>query len=398
VKQGGKRVTSIDPKTKKEVELVAGEYEIALSTQKEGLRLSTDRFTLARGDKKVVEVWREPKGGPQALAKVYLSDMNEFESRVSWGRFGKKGALGFQEASNGIIVVRGKKWPNGISMHAPSSVKYQLGKVAEKFVGEAAINDAANFGIRAQRPLIFKVLGDGKALWTSKPMTDAGQVQTCEVNVLGVDILELRAETEDRDQAQAVWLDPYIITKQTAATGPTTRPEPKAQKGPAPTEPVARPEPKSDPSELERRLAKELLASVKVENLKQFVPISKGPWKAETVPVWLKDRTFSEQQQPPEVGVVKFVVESDGIVMLAVTSRWRISSGNASGTGLLQGWYDRAKSREDLLKDGWREAGSLGNTGHPDSGNEWPLFWRQCRKGESFNIRTEKYIAPVIIR
>ena len=60
VKQGGKTVTIIDKQSKKQIELNSGSYELELQGEKPGLRLSTDKFTLKRGDKTVVTVSREP--------------------------------------------------------------------------------------------------------------------------------------------------------------------------------------------------------------------------------------------------------------------------------------------------------------------------------------------------
>ena len=56
VKQGGKQVTIVDPKTNNRIELNAGRYELQLAGGGEGLKLSTDSFTLKRGDKTVVTV------------------------------------------------------------------------------------------------------------------------------------------------------------------------------------------------------------------------------------------------------------------------------------------------------------------------------------------------------
>ncbi len=59
VKQGGKQVTIVDPSTRNRIELKAGLYELQLGKGGEGLLLSTDHFTLKRGDKPVVTVRRE---------------------------------------------------------------------------------------------------------------------------------------------------------------------------------------------------------------------------------------------------------------------------------------------------------------------------------------------------
>ncbi len=61
IKQGGKQITIVDPKSKNRIELKAGSYELQLAGGGEGLRLSTDSFALKRGDKTVVTVRREPR-------------------------------------------------------------------------------------------------------------------------------------------------------------------------------------------------------------------------------------------------------------------------------------------------------------------------------------------------
>jgi serine/threonine protein kinase len=60
VKQGGQQVTIVAPKTRNRIELKAGQYELQLAGEGEGLKLSTDTFTLERGGKTVVTVRREP--------------------------------------------------------------------------------------------------------------------------------------------------------------------------------------------------------------------------------------------------------------------------------------------------------------------------------------------------
>lgn len=72
---------------------------------------------------------------------------------------------------------------------------------------------------------------------------------------------------------------------------------------------------------------------------------------------------------------------------MAVSPRWG-GGGNLSG-----GWFNECKTRDDLLRAGWKEAATL-----PLGGQEWTLFWRQCRKGESFRIRTEKYLPPIVVK
>jgi tetratricopeptide (TPR) repeat protein len=68
VKRGGQLVTIVDPTSGRRVDLRAGEYDIELSEGKDGLRLSTRRFTLERGGVEVVRVTMEPPPAASADA------------------------------------------------------------------------------------------------------------------------------------------------------------------------------------------------------------------------------------------------------------------------------------------------------------------------------------------
>lgn len=61
IRQGGKEVTIIDPKTERKIQLRSGKYEIALSGAGGELRLATGTFTLHRGEKKIVSVKHIPQ-------------------------------------------------------------------------------------------------------------------------------------------------------------------------------------------------------------------------------------------------------------------------------------------------------------------------------------------------
>jgi hypothetical protein len=154
--------------------------------------------------------------------------MEAFDVRVSENRFRNKGDLGFGEGdpryANGRIAVNGKPSLNGLSMHAIendcSTVKYKLGKAALTFRASAALNDSAGAPDRPvgegsiPTPLTFEVRGDGKALWTSRPIDEARHVEDCEVDVRGVDVLELRVNCPGSQvNAQAVWLEPRVLLK-----------------------------------------------------------------------------------------------------------------------------------------------------------------------------------------
>ena len=74
VKQGGKQVTIIAPQTKNRIELNSGNYELELPGDKPGLRLSTEKFTLKRGDRTVVTVRHGPIPGAPPVAQSSSSE------------------------------------------------------------------------------------------------------------------------------------------------------------------------------------------------------------------------------------------------------------------------------------------------------------------------------------
>jgi len=152
-------------------------------------------------------------------AKVYLSDMEPVQEQVGWGKFGKKGWLGYglrPGEQDRRITVGGKSDPNGLSMHPPgyqaSFATYQLDGKAKSFHARAALNDlATNERNGLEAPLIFKVVGDGKVLWESAPHQEHGKTQECVADVAGVKVLELQVFCpRGPSMARAVWLDAHV--------------------------------------------------------------------------------------------------------------------------------------------------------------------------------------------
>ena len=67
-------------------------------------------------------------------------------------------------------------------------------------------------GGQPDSPLTFKLLGDGRVLWQSKPINRRGVAQECSARIRGVRILRLEVFCPGRhDKARAVWVDPRVI-------------------------------------------------------------------------------------------------------------------------------------------------------------------------------------------
>ncbi len=155
--------------------------------------------------------WMEPE-----MTRTYLSDMQEFGERVGWGRFGKKGKLGYDVFGNSMVRVEGKYFPNAISMHPPtlgfSTVKYRLNRDAKLFRAEAALTDTENAGFTPTSAATFAVLGDGQLLWVSPPLQRPGATHACRLSVQNVDVMELQIHCPgSNSHVRGVWLEPHIL-------------------------------------------------------------------------------------------------------------------------------------------------------------------------------------------
>ncbi|MGD0094582.1 MAG: NPCBM/NEW2 domain-containing protein, partial [Planctomycetota bacterium] len=146
---------------------------------------------------------------PDAIGKpVCLSDLVETEVRVAFP-FRKKGSTG-----GGRIRVNGVESPNGIFMHPPnngqSHAAYRLDKRFDIFKAAVAVDDACGDGGN-RTPLIFRVVGDGRMLWESKPVPRPKEPQECSVEIAGVEKLELIVDCPGSNQsAHAVWVEPRL--------------------------------------------------------------------------------------------------------------------------------------------------------------------------------------------
>ncbi|MCK6474127.1 MAG: NPCBM/NEW2 domain-containing protein [Planctomycetes bacterium] len=153
-----------------------------------------------------------PAAGP---AQVYLADLPEQNASVvaNW-KFGKKGQTGAPAGDkNEKILVAGFESPNGLSLHPPSNgnshVAYHLDKKYRTFTTRVGLNDSS--ANKAASPVIFKVLGDGKLLWRSKSIQKLNNYDGCNLNISGIDKLELEVECKgDASRCHAIWIEPVV--------------------------------------------------------------------------------------------------------------------------------------------------------------------------------------------
>jgi hypothetical protein len=143
---------------------------------------------------------------------TYLADLDEFDVKNGPWKFTKDGTLG--DPFNNRIKVKGRASPHGLSMHPPdqpghAAASFRLGKKHATFRAQVALDD--NSGVH-WNGAVFGVVGDGKLLWKSRPVTDPGKFQEVTVDVSKVDVLELRVVSErSHFGVHAVWVEPHPL-------------------------------------------------------------------------------------------------------------------------------------------------------------------------------------------
>lgn len=143
---------------------------------------------------------------------VYLTDLAEFDAQAGACPLGKNGELG----NGSRIVVQGKESKHGLGMHpAPppnvAKASFRLGKQRAILRGGAALNDTAESPWGAA---VFTIRADGKVLWTSPPLKSRGQAKEFELDVEGVDVIELSVVAQTHNHfVHAVWVEPRLTKK-----------------------------------------------------------------------------------------------------------------------------------------------------------------------------------------
>jgi serine/threonine protein kinase len=127
-----------------------------------------------------------------------------------------------------------------------------------------------------------------------------------------------------------------------------------------------------------------------------FVPFQKGKqlWRNLTNYIWgdipdgFKGMAFSKYRDG-QTGTAKVKILKDGLICMAVTTRW----GGGGGGGE---WQKECLTDAQIKSLGWEETGRVQAIVQPSS-LDWIIYRKNCKKGETFSYRTEKYCAPVII-
>ena len=117
---------------------------------------------------------------------TYLSDLQWTSATVGWGTIQKDASI-----KGNPITLRGTTYAKGIGTHADSTITYNLAGKYTTFISDIGIDDEVN----GQGSVIFQVIGDGKVLFNSGAVTGTSPVMGINLNVAGVQQLQLVVTT-----------------------------------------------------------------------------------------------------------------------------------------------------------------------------------------------------------
>ncbi|MCH8045262.1 MAG: NPCBM/NEW2 domain-containing protein [Planctomycetes bacterium] len=143
--------------------------------------------------------------------KKYLDDLKEVSHKALF--FGKNGATGYPRVSVSRCKFRGVNLTHAIALHprtkSSAHIIYDLGgKYSSLLTGVGIIEGA---GVDSSSPLTFKVYGDGKILWQSRPLQKRNDGQDCKISIRGVRQLKLEVNCPGiLNGAHAAWINPVI--------------------------------------------------------------------------------------------------------------------------------------------------------------------------------------------
>lgn len=134
--------------------------------------------------------------------ETWLTDLAPLRVNQAWGRLKVNRAV-----SGSKLSVDGTVYMHGLGTHASSSITYSLDKAYSVFHFQVGIDDKPNGG-----DVEYLVYGDGSLLWRSGRVVPKTVSPVVEVDVSGVNRLELKVdELQDKYSDHANWLNPVLV-------------------------------------------------------------------------------------------------------------------------------------------------------------------------------------------
>lgn len=119
--------------------------------------------------------------------------LNELDITQTEQEFGSPGAN--KSVDGHSLSVGGKKFEHGLGTHANSALRLDLKGSATRFTAQVGVDDEKKASQRAS--LEFKLVGDGKVLWSSGVLSANQEAKAVDVNLAGIKKLMLQVSDAD---------------------------------------------------------------------------------------------------------------------------------------------------------------------------------------------------------
>ncbi|TWT82818.1 Alpha-galactosidase [Planctomycetes bacterium CA13] len=120
-----------------------------------------------------------------ATRTVPVSSLDLSQVTCGWGAI---------KADRGItgnpLTIRGDVFEHGIGTHSPSKMRIKLNGKGDRFTCVAGVDDSAN----GKGSVEFAIIADGETLWESGTVQGDSPASPIDLDVRGVDVLELRVD------------------------------------------------------------------------------------------------------------------------------------------------------------------------------------------------------------
>jgi hypothetical protein len=137
------------------------------------------------------------------------------------------------------VKFDGAPSPHGLQAHPDAQgfarLVYDLPPKFRTLQGSVAIDDFMAGAGGSNRPIEFRIVGDGKELWKSQPIQKCKESEKFSADITGVKQLELFADCPSTWGAHSVWLEPQLFAagmpaKKSSKAPPTSKTVPAKAK------------------------------------------------------------------------------------------------------------------------------------------------------------------------
>jgi alpha-galactosidase len=146
---------------------------------------------------------------PRPKGDAYLSDLAWTYAVNFWGPPERDSSNGEILAHDGVTMsLRGKTYAKGLGVHAPSLLRFRLGKACTRFTADVGIDDE----VAGHGTANFQVWADGEKLYDGGVVTGTSRAQRVDVDITGRRELRLFVSTalDGTAQDHSDWADAMV--------------------------------------------------------------------------------------------------------------------------------------------------------------------------------------------